>query len=760
MTPTSTGPEPVALSSIRRLFLRAAVLMVLVATLVRVSYSRPSTAETDPRTKSGASATGVPATTRGQEAPSSDGPLLRFLGITASAESMDYVVNKGPFQLHTLLTEQRHPKTFSLSEKIQKDTEAGLRMLFSVDEDIAAKLDELAAAPQVLERLAGEVQSALAERRHIYIYGCGATGRLAKQMESAFWRPFWRRIKADASVWARLKGRLNPAVEEALIGEMTGADRALISSLEGFEDLPLIGRLQLQDRGVRKGDLVVCVTEGGETSSVIGTVLGALDQWKTGPAFDAAASKNRLYFVYNNPDDRLRPFERSRKVLDEAGLTKINLTTGPQAVTGSTRMQATTIETFVLGCVLETAAERTLRASLSRKDMERLGFRTETSVAARLRKFAGLLAEVKKSIPALARLTDLEAAAYAGGRFSTYFADGALSTVFIDSTERSPTFRLLPLDTVKEPQRKCWIQVWTNAADITAAWQALLGRPFRGLKSDLYRRPFEDQIDDDYLREKALASLTRAGDDQAALYDFSFADPNVRLRKPKTGDLGVLALLGSEAEALANPNSSFRRFAQLTVGNNANLGVILIQAAPGRDWTRPEAAGLFKADPRKQNVALVAPAVDTADDPFGVRAQVALKMLLNAHSTAVMAKLGKVVGNTMTNVSPSNLKLVGRATYLIQLHVNDTLGNPAWVKSFGPRKPVAYGEANAVLFDAITFLRNNPQDIGQAAEVPLSIIRILESLRQKRALGNEEALVVYKKTGLAKFLTSASTPFE
>jgi len=35
----------------------------------------------------------------------------------------------------------------------------------------------------------------------------------------------------------------------------------LISSLEGFEDLQLIGRLQLNDRGIEKGDAVFGVTE-------------------------------------------------------------------------------------------------------------------------------------------------------------------------------------------------------------------------------------------------------------------------------------------------------------------------------------------------------------------------------------------------------------------------------------------------------------------------------------------------------------------
>ena len=51
------------------------------------------------------------------------------------------------------------------------------------------------------------------------------------------------------------------------------------------------------------------LTEGGETSSVIGTVMAALDQWKSEPGFDPEVSRKNLYFVYNNPDDRLLPFD-------------------------------------------------------------------------------------------------------------------------------------------------------------------------------------------------------------------------------------------------------------------------------------------------------------------------------------------------------------------------------------------------------------------------------------------------------------------
>lgn len=42
-----------------------------------------------------------------------------------SVESTDYVANKTQFQLHTLLTEQRHRETMTLSQTIAKDAEVG-----------------------------------------------------------------------------------------------------------------------------------------------------------------------------------------------------------------------------------------------------------------------------------------------------------------------------------------------------------------------------------------------------------------------------------------------------------------------------------------------------------------------------------------------------------------------------------------------------------------------------------------------------------
>ena len=81
--------------------------------------------------------------------------------------------------------------------------------------------------------------------------------------------------------------------------------------------------------------------------------------------------------------------------------------------------------------------------------------------------------------------------------------------VFIDCAERSPTFHLFPLDTVGEQEKKCWLQVWTDAEDQKAAWTRFLGRPFRGLDKENYYPHFVIQITDSCA---PLASVTISGE--------------------------------------------------------------------------------------------------------------------------------------------------------------------------------------------------------------------------------------------------------
>ena len=191
--------------------------------------------------------------------------ILTLLDLTPSPSSFDFVTQQKQFHLDFLTTEHSHPKTTKLSQQIALDTEAGLRLIFSVDKDISDNIQDLVNDQARLATLTSSskaISDAILNHRQVYYYGCGATGRLAKQMESTFWRPFWRSARTLAQSGLgqiSLKSELGaffekfPKIEEQLVGEMTGADRALISSLEGFEDLPLVGQLQLRDRHIEPG---------------------------------------------------------------------------------------------------------------------------------------------------------------------------------------------------------------------------------------------------------------------------------------------------------------------------------------------------------------------------------------------------------------------------------------------------------------------------------------------------------------------------
>jgi N-acetylmuramic acid 6-phosphate etherase len=670
--------------------------------------------------------------------------ILSLLNITPSPQSVDYIHNKKPFQLHTLLTEQRHPKTWNLSFVLKADVEEGLGQILSVDEDIVEKFQEMAKKPAILEQAAHAVSEAIKEKKKIFLYGCGATGRLAKQMESAIWRPFWTSIKRNRA-WQKLKTSIPDNIEDYLIGEMTGGDRALISSLEGFEDLQLIGKLQLQDRRIKRGDVVFCITEGGETSSVIGAVLAALEQYGNLSEEIVIEARQHLYFIYNNPDDVINPFERSQSVIENPAITKINLTTGPQVIAGSTRMQATTSETFLMGIILEAGIHRVLKEFLSDQELEQAGFPKNFHLDDRLRSFANILKVLRSSIGNISSFTRLESATYQNNRFATYFAKRALITVFIDCAERSPTFHLYPLDTIQEKQRKCWIQLWTDGKDQKHAWQNLLGRDFRGLEETFYLPHFMAQIDDDYLKEAAMKSLPHAGKNQEELYDFSFSAENISKKGPQQGDLGVLVCVDEEIDELAKTDSSFFRFVSLFKEKRANMVLILIGDKNPQEFQ--EIIDYLALD--KKGSAIIPIGMGESDDPLKLNRQTLLKILLNAHSTAVMARMGRVVGNTMTNVNPSNLKLIGRATYLIMSHVNDAISQDEWVRKWGRTEKITYDQANAVLYEAMGYVTER---CGQTSEAELSIMRILEALRRNDFIGWDEALSISETIGLEEYL--------
>lgn len=140
-------------------------------------------------------------------------------GTEASVESKDYLDTKQQFQLHSLLTEQRHPTTWNLSADINRETLVGTTSLLRVDEDITQKFKEIAETKnqlQQLEKASLACEKAILNGHKIYVYGCGATGRLAKQCESSFWRPFWQKVPSE------VKDSFFADIDNRCSGEITG----------------------------------------------------------------------------------------------------------------------------------------------------------------------------------------------------------------------------------------------------------------------------------------------------------------------------------------------------------------------------------------------------------------------------------------------------------------------------------------------------------------------------------------------------------
>ena len=396
----------------------------------------------------------------------------------AQEKAREFLEREKAFRLGELLTESSHPKTRRLSQAMQTDIEAGVRLLQSVDDDIPAALERIF-AQESFARLVEALHQALRAGGRIFFTGCGATGRLSILLEAA-WREFWRAMEPHWAQAARM--------QEQCVSVMAGGDFALIKSVEGFEDFPDFGRRQLKEAGVQAGDVVVAISEGGETPFVIGTAWQGLDVGA------------QVFFVYNNPTELLcRHVQRSREVIEEGRIGKLDLATGAMAISGSTRMQATTAELLVVGAALETAIAQFLRESgchvHARVDMSSesaehayasVSMAPVFAQAAReySRLFARLLGQLSSApaVTAIARAVELEEQVYHRHGLVTYLADSLLLDVLTDTTERSPTFMMPPFrkdgDAIAPVS---WAFVKNPHHPTKQAWRDMLQREPRGL---------------------------------------------------------------------------------------------------------------------------------------------------------------------------------------------------------------------------------------------------------------------------------------
>jgi N-acetylmuramic acid 6-phosphate etherase len=208
----------------------------------------------------------------------------------------------------TKATEQRNPRTRGLDKKNTHD------LLSTIHREDASVAKVVAGALPAIARAVDAIVRTLQHDGRMFYIGAGTSGRLATldaaELPPTFGTP----------------ARMVHAV-------IAGGHRALTHAVEGAEDNRAQGARDLATVHLKRNDIVVGITASGSTPYV----LGALEFARRRGATTIA--------VTSNP----------RSPITQAAKIAIVTPTGPETITGSTRMKAGTAQKLVLN-MLSTAS--------------------------------------------------------------------------------------------------------------------------------------------------------------------------------------------------------------------------------------------------------------------------------------------------------------------------------------------------------------------------------------------------------------------
>jgi len=209
-------------------------------------------------------------------------------------------------ELAVATTEQRNPR----STRLDKLSNGELVDLFVTEEELVRQA--LAAAREHLVAAVDVASATLSNGGRLFYVGAGTSGRLGV---------------LDASEIPPTFGTPPYMVQ----GIMAGGPTALHSAVEGAEDQAEAGAIAMTERGVNSGDCVCGITASGRTPFVLGALRRATE----------LGAKTILLTC--NPE-RWRGDDQHYDV-------SIDLPTGPEIVTGSTRLKAGTATKIALNII-------------------------------------------------------------------------------------------------------------------------------------------------------------------------------------------------------------------------------------------------------------------------------------------------------------------------------------------------------------------------------------------------------------------------
>ncbi len=239
--------------------------------------------------------------------------VARKVGLSAAAvdsQASATLVSRAPespkrsgFQSRLLSpTEMRNPRSTKLD---RLSVGAAVDLILDEDARIPAAIRKEKAA---IEKVVWRIAVAFGNGGRLFYVGAGTSGRLGI-LDASECPPTFR------------------ADPEMVQGIIAGGEAAVFRSIEGAEDDPNAGANAIRFRGVTKKDVVVGIAASGRTPFV----MGALRQSRTIGAYTA--------LVCFNP-----------AMKNERGLANVVIApaTGPELLTGSTRMKAGTATKLIL----------------------------------------------------------------------------------------------------------------------------------------------------------------------------------------------------------------------------------------------------------------------------------------------------------------------------------------------------------------------------------------------------------------------------
>ena len=224
--------------------------------------------------------------------------------------------------LAAALTEQRNPR----SQNLEKLSARELVELFVEEEKFVQ--DALRGAIVDLAKTVEMVAASLRKSGRLFYVGAGSSGRIGV---------------LDASEIPPTFG----ASPELVQGIIAGGATALSRSVEGAEDEADNGALAIDERGIKNGDVVIGITASGRTPFV----LGALGRAKSLGAKTVLLTCNPARGLVAGASPAKRKIEAGTPASTPDLDLTIDLATGPEILTGSTRLKAGTATKIALNII-------------------------------------------------------------------------------------------------------------------------------------------------------------------------------------------------------------------------------------------------------------------------------------------------------------------------------------------------------------------------------------------------------------------------